>query len=198
VTSIDAIERACARSFPCGFAIARPTTLRAARAAVLAACLSLLAACTTLPPARPIASPSRSAGVGSDARADAPSGDVTRGDVPRDAAALPQSPSTAPGGSNEAGAERGVEGSRAASNVLLERSRAAREAGSYDAAEASIERALRIAPNDPSLWLELAEIKLATDDTQQATIMARKAVSLAGGDPSISARAERLIDAAGR
>ncbi|HEU4619962.1 MAG TPA: tetratricopeptide repeat protein, partial [Gammaproteobacteria bacterium] len=80
----------------------------------------------------------------------------------------------------------------------LEQSRAAMQAGSYDAAAASIERALRISPDDPSLWLELGEIKLATGDAQQAQLMARKAVSLAGGDRTVTARAERLIDAAGR
>jgi tetratricopeptide (TPR) repeat protein len=158
--------------------------------------MSVLAACTTLPPARPIASPAsaRGAVVTGDAR-----GETARGDAARDSTSLPDAPSTpASGGSNEAGAERPVDGSRAASNVLLERSRAARAAGRYDAAAASIERALRITPNDPSLWLELAEIKLAAGDSQQAAIMARKAVSLAGGDPSIAARAEPLIAAGSR
>lgn len=160
------------------------------RAVLPAACVATLAACTTLPPARPVATtaPSRS-GTPEEPRGlpgDAPS------PLPDDERAAPSE------GSNEADAERGVDAGRAASNVLLERSRTARQAGSYDAAAASIERALRIAPNDPALWLELAEIRLASGDAQQASIVARKAASLAGGDREISARAARLIDAAER
>jgi Flp pilus assembly protein TadD len=82
----------------------------------------------------------------------------------------------------------------AASAVLLERSRDEREAGSYAAAAASLERALRIDPNNPVLWIELAEVKLAEGDADQAQMMARKALTLAGSDRSISARAERLVD----
>jgi tetratricopeptide (TPR) repeat protein len=82
----------------------------------------------------------------------------------------------------------------AASAVLLERSRDERAAGSYAEAAASIERALRIDPNNPLLWIELAEIKAAEGDDDQAEMMARKALTLAGPDRSIVARAERLVD----
>jgi cytochrome c-type biogenesis protein CcmH/NrfG len=99
---------------------------------------------------------------------------------------------TAPRGSAASGAGGGL----SASAALLERSRAERAAGSYDQAAASVERALRIEPNDPALWLELGEIKLAAGDAQQAGLMARKALTLAGGDGGFAARAERLIDAA--
>lgn len=100
-----------------------------------------------------------------------------------------------PGGDAAADANRG---SFAASRALLEQSRAELAAGSYDRAEASIERALRIAPNDATLWLELGEIKLASGDAEQAALMARKAMTLAGGDADLRTRAERLIDAAAR
>jgi hypothetical protein len=81
----------------------------------------------------------------------------------------------------------------AASAVLLEQSRDERAAGSYAAATASIERALRIEPNNPALWIELAEVKAAVGDFDQAEMMARKALTLAGSDRSITARAERLL-----
>ena len=81
----------------------------------------------------------------------------------------------------------------AASAVLLEQSRDERAAGSYAEAAASIERALRIDPNDPALWIELAEVKAAGGDLDQAQMMARKALTLAGSDRSIVARAERLL-----
>jgi Flp pilus assembly protein TadD len=81
----------------------------------------------------------------------------------------------------------------AASTVLLEQSRDERAAGSYADAAVSIERALRIDPNNPALWIELAEIKGAEGDFDQAEMMARKALTLAGSDRSIQTRAERLL-----
>nr|MBO2513705.1 hypothetical protein [Gammaproteobacteria bacterium] len=77
--------------------------------------------------------------------------------------------------------------------ALLEQSRDQRAAGSYAAAAASIERALRIDPNNAELWLELGEIKLDDGDPQQAEQMARKALTLAGGDRFVASRAERLL-----
>ena len=81
----------------------------------------------------------------------------------------------------------------AASAVLLERSREQSANGAYAAAAASLERALRIDPNNPVLWIELAEVKSAEGDDEQAEMMARKALTLAGSDRSIVARAERLV-----
>lgn len=83
--------------------------------------------------------------------------------------------------------------SRAAAS-LLEQSRAERSAGHYAAAAAAVERALSIEPNDPWLWLELGEIKLAEGDRGQAEGMARKALTLAAGDPAIERRAAELLN----
>jgi Tfp pilus assembly protein PilF len=77
--------------------------------------------------------------------------------------------------------------------ALLERSRGEREAGEYAAATASLERALRIDPNNASWWIELAEVKVADGDRSQAQEMARKALTLAGNDRSIAERARRLL-----
>ncbi len=81
----------------------------------------------------------------------------------------------------------------AASVALLERSRSERAAGDFTAAAVSVERALRIEPNNPSLWIELAEIKAAEGDRDQAEMIARKALTLAGSDRSIRERADRLL-----
>lgn len=80
-----------------------------------------------------------------------------------------------------------------ASVALLEQSRSQRAAGSLAAAASSIERALRIDPNNAELWLELGEIKLEDGDPLQAEQMARKALTLAGGDRIVALRAERLL-----
>lgn len=81
----------------------------------------------------------------------------------------------------------------AASTALLEQGREAREAGRYAEATASLERALRIDPNNALLWIELAEVKAADGDRDQARQMARKALTLAAGNRSIEARARRLL-----
>lgn len=86
----------------------------------------------------------------------------------------------------------------AASSALLAQSRTERAAGQYAAASASAERALRIDPNNPSVWLELGEIELAMGDAAQAATMARKALTLAGSDSVVEARAERLLRDAAR
>jgi Flp pilus assembly protein TadD len=83
-----------------------------------------------------------------------------------------------------------------ASAVLLAQSQAARDAGDYGAAAASIERALRIEPNNAALWLEYAQLRMAEGDAQQAEALARKAVSLAGADRSIREAADRLLSEA--
>jgi tetratricopeptide (TPR) repeat protein len=83
-----------------------------------------------------------------------------------------------------------------ASQTLLSQSRAHQAAGRYPQAAASIERALRIEPRQPVLWLELGNIRLKEGDFAQAESMGRKALSLATGDAALTARAEQLIAAA--
>ena len=83
-----------------------------------------------------------------------------------------------------------------ASGALLEQSRAQRSAGSLPAARASLERALRLDPNNAVLWLELGELELQTGNSAQAAAMARKALTLAGRDARLTTRAERLLRAA--
>lgn len=80
-----------------------------------------------------------------------------------------------------------------ASATLLEQGREARFAGRTAEATASLERALRIDPNNPLLWIELAEVKAMDGDRTQAREMARKAMTLASGDRSIEARARALL-----
>jgi Flp pilus assembly protein TadD len=84
----------------------------------------------------------------------------------------------------------------AASRTLLTESRGHQAAGRYPQAAASIERALRIEPRQPALWLELGTIRLKEGNNAQAESMARKALSLANGDASIEARAGQLISRA--
>lgn len=80
-----------------------------------------------------------------------------------------------------------------AATMLLSQARSDREAGALASAESAIERALRIEPNDPWLWIELGEIKRATGDGAQAAAMGRKALSLAAGDRAVETSARALL-----
>jgi Flp pilus assembly protein TadD len=83
-----------------------------------------------------------------------------------------------------------------ASGALLAQARNERAAGSLAQATASIERALRLDPNNAELWVERGELALQTGNPAQAGTMARKALSLAGTNGTVSARAQRLLQAA--
>jgi hypothetical protein len=161
---------------------------------------AVLGGCAALPP-EPIGAPRPPAETRADTRRDAP---------PMEGAAesVEPRPSSRAGDSADDGRARSgagdsdrlgsadVDGVPPVSLALLAQSRSERAAGSYAAAASSIERALRIDPNDATLWLELGEIKLADRDPAQAQMMARKALTLAGGDRVIASRAQRLIDSA--
>ncbi len=85
-----------------------------------------------------------------------------------------------------------------AGQALLSQSRSLQAAGRYPEAAATIERALRIDPRQPVLWLELGTIRLKEGDFAQAESIGRKALSLATGDAGLTARAEQLIATARR
>jgi hypothetical protein len=65
--------------------------------------------------------------------------------------------------------------------------------GDYGAAATTVERALRIEPDNPLVWTELGRIRLAENNPAQADAMGRKALALATGDPSAQSSAWRLI-----
>lgn len=66
-------------------------------------------------------------------------------------------------------------------------------AAAYEPAAATIERALRIEPANPLLWIELGQLRLSENNAVQANGMGRKALSLATGDPRAQSSAWRLI-----
>ncbi|HKU14497.1 MAG TPA: tetratricopeptide repeat protein [Steroidobacteraceae bacterium] len=63
----------------------------------------------------------------------------------------------------------------------------------YPIAASSIERALRIEPDNPLLWIELGKVRLAEGNYVQAENMARKAVSMSVNAPRAQSSAWRLI-----
>lgn len=65
--------------------------------------------------------------------------------------------------------------------------------GDLPAASSTLDRALRIEPNNPLLWIELGRLRLAESDAHQAEVCARKALALASGDHGTQAQAGRLL-----
>jgi len=80
-----------------------------------------------------------------------------------------------------------------AASALVTQAHARAAAGDYPAALATLERALRIEPENPLAWIELGRIQLAAGNPAQADSMGHKALALAAGDPNAQSAAWRLI-----
>lgn len=65
--------------------------------------------------------------------------------------------------------------------------------GDLDGASSTLDRALRIEPNNPLPWIELGRLRLAENDAHQAEGCGRKALALASGDRGTQAQAGRLL-----
>ena len=65
----------------------------------------------------------------------------------------------------------------------------------FDGASATLDRALRIEPNNPLLWIERGRLRLAESDPRQAESCARKALALASGDRAAQAQSGHLLAA---
>jgi len=65
--------------------------------------------------------------------------------------------------------------------------------GDFGLAAATIERAMRIEPDNPLLWIELGRVRYTAGDYSQADSMGHKALALATGDVQAQASAWRLI-----
>jgi len=81
----------------------------------------------------------------------------------------------------------------AASRALVNQAHTQLTAKNFAMAAATIERALRIEPSNPLLWLEYGQVRMTEGNYAQAESMGRKAVALASGDSRTQANAWRLI-----
>lgn len=68
--------------------------------------------------------------------------------------------------------------------------------GRFDLAAATLERGLRLAPKDATLWSKLAGVKMQQQQYQQARSLAAKSNSLAGGNMAIRQKNQQIIDEA--
>jgi tetratricopeptide (TPR) repeat protein len=150
--------------------------LRVSPAFLLSTLIALaLSGCTLVAPA-----PGRSAPAG----APSPAGAPAAGSNEPQAEAPPAQAPPAPPRQFRIGA---------AASTLVEQAHRQAAGGDTVAATATLERALRIEPDNPLLWLELARVRLSENNPAQADAMGQKALALATGDPSAQASAWRLI-----
>ncbi len=76
---------------------------------------------------------------------------------------------------------------------LLKQAEEAMRAHDLITAAATLERALRIEPNNAVLWSRLAEVRLMQGDKAQAEQLALKSNGLAAGNPALKARNDQII-----
>jgi tetratricopeptide (TPR) repeat protein len=80
-----------------------------------------------------------------------------------------------------------------ATHSLVTQARTLLAHGDFDGASSTLDRALRIEPNNPLLWIELGRERLLESDTHQAEGCGRKALALASGDHAAQKQAGRLL-----
>jgi Tetratricopeptide repeat len=80
-----------------------------------------------------------------------------------------------------------------AAAALVNEARQEAANGDPQLALSTVERALRIEPKNPLLWLILGQAHEGAGQYELAASMGRKALQLAEGDPAVQARAWRLI-----
>ena len=80
-----------------------------------------------------------------------------------------------------------------AASALVTQARTQAGGGEYGQAAATLERALRIEPGNPLLWIELGRVQLGENNAAQADAMGHKALALATGDAGAQAAAWHLI-----
>lgn len=81
----------------------------------------------------------------------------------------------------------------AASRALVSQAQTQLATRNFAVAASSIERALRIEPDNPLLWIELGKVRQAEGNYVQAENMGRKAVSMSVNAPRAQSAAWRLI-----
>jgi Flp pilus assembly protein TadD len=81
----------------------------------------------------------------------------------------------------------------AATSALVAQAQKQAANGDFSTATTTLERALRIEPDNPLLWIEIGKVRMSEGNAAQADSMGRKALALGRGDPVVQAAAWRLI-----
>ena len=126
-------------------------------------------------------------------RPEAPSAPVNA--PPRSSAPVPVNPAPAPPAPP---AERPLPPPREnrlspATRSLVNQSHALLARGDIDGASTTLDRALRIEPSNPLLWIEIGRVRMVEGDSHQAESCAKKALALASGDRAAQNQAGHLL-----
>ena len=79
------------------------------------------------------------------------------------------------------------------SRTLVGQAQAQRQKGDLPGATVSLERALRIEPNNPLLWIEMGRLRMDQRNYPQAENMGRKALAMSVGDDRTQSAAWQLV-----
>lgn len=80
-----------------------------------------------------------------------------------------------------------------AGKALVAQAQAQRRKGDFPGATVSLERALRIEPSNPLLWIEMGRLRMDQRNYAQAEGMGRKALAMSVGDDRTQSLAWQLI-----
>jgi tetratricopeptide (TPR) repeat protein len=80
-----------------------------------------------------------------------------------------------------------------ASRALVTQAETQRKKGDLPGASVTLDRAMRIEPNNPLLWIEMGRLRMDQRNYPQAENMGRKALSMSVGDNRTQAAAWQLI-----
>jgi cytochrome c-type biogenesis protein CcmH/NrfG len=81
----------------------------------------------------------------------------------------------------------------AATRSLVNQAHAQMARGDLQSASVTLDRAVRIEPNNALVWIELGRLRLTENDPHQAEGCGRKALALASGDRTAQAQAGHLL-----
>lgn len=80
-----------------------------------------------------------------------------------------------------------------ASRALVTQAEAQRKKGDLPGASVALDRAMRIEPNNPLLWIEMGRLRMDQRNYPQAESMGRKALAMSVGDDATQSAAWELI-----
>ncbi len=76
---------------------------------------------------------------------------------------------------------------------LLKKARQASKKGAFSTAESYLERALRIEPHNPTLWLYMAKLRLFAEKPKEAIHLAKKVLALSSRKRKLSQSEQHII-----
>ena len=106
---------------------------------------------------------------------------------------ISSSPAVGSGPSSSSGALQADEQLDGPVLALLTAARQQESNGDLNGANASLERAMRIAPREPQVLYRLAQVRLSQGDAAQAEQLARRGLAYASGRPSLQAGLWELV-----